>query len=120
VRLYHREKARWEGEFVHESVKVDGRVGRLEGNLLHFTCESLTEHVKTMNRYTTLAAQELAARKVRVSWIRLLVDPPFTFVKTFVLKRGFQDGFEGFIIAYMAATYNFLKYAKARMMGSDH
>jgi hypothetical protein len=73
-----------------------------------------------MNRYTTLAAQEIATRRVKVSWSRLLLDPPLTFVKSFVLKRGFQDGFEGFIIAYMAATYNFLKYAKARMMSSDH
>ncbi|MDZ7640145.1 MAG: glycosyltransferase family 2 protein [Bryobacterales bacterium] len=120
VRLYRREKAQWEGEFVHESVRVSGSVGRLDGNLLHFTCESLTEHVKTMNRYTTLAAQEIAARRMRVSWMRLFLDPPLTFFKTFILKQGFRDGLEGFIIAYMAATYNFLKYAKARMMGSDH
>ncbi len=120
VRLYRRDKAQWEGEFVHESVRVSGTVGRLEGNLLHFTCESLTEHVKTMNRYTTLAAQEIAARRIRVSWMRLLLDPPATFVRTYILKRGFQDGLEGFIIAYMAATYNFLKYAKARMMGSGN
>jgi glycosyltransferase involved in cell wall biosynthesis len=120
VRLFHRDKARWEGEFVHESVRVSGSVGRLEGNLLHFTCESLTEHVKTMNSYTTLAAQEIVSRKTRVSWIRLLFDPPLTFFRTYIIKRGFQDGLEGFIIAYMAATYNFLKYAKARIMGSDN
>lgn len=119
VRLYRRDKAQWEGEFVHESVRVSGSVGRLEGNLLHFTCESLTEHVKTMNGYTTLAAQEIAARRIRVSWWRLLLDPPATFFRTYILKRGFQDGLEGFIIAYMAATYTFLKYAKARIMGSD-
>ena len=119
VRLYHREKAQWEGEFVHESVQVNGTLGRLDGNLLHFTCESLTEHVKTMNQYTTLAAQELASRGVRVTWFRPLLDPPITFLRAFVLRRGFLDGFEGFIIAYMAATYNFLKYAKAKMMSSD-
>lgn len=118
VRLYHREKAEWVGEFVHESVRATGSVGRLEGNLLHFTCESLTEHVKTMNAYTTLAAREIAARRIRISWARLLLDPPFTFFRAYIVKRGFQDGLEGFIIAYMAATYNFLKYAKARMMGS--
>ncbi len=117
VRLYDRRKARWEGEFVHESLKVDGSVGRLEGNLLHFTCESLTEHVKTMNSYTTLAAQELVARRKPITWSRLLFDPPITFLRSFVFKGGFRDGLEGFIIAYMAATYNFLKYAKARMMG---
>ena len=66
VRLYRRDKASWVGDFVHESVQCDGTVGHLESNILHFTCESLSEHVKTMDRYTTLAAQELAARKVKV------------------------------------------------------
>lgn len=118
VRLYHRKKAKWVGEYVHESVVVNGTVARLDGNLLHFTCDSLTEHVKTMNRYTTLAAQELAARKTPIGWIRLLVDPPVAFLRSFLLKQGFRDGLEGFIIAFMAANYTFLKYAKARMMES--
>ncbi len=116
-RLYHRERARWEGQFVHESLIVQGSIGRLEGNLLHFTCDSLTEHVKTMNSYTTLAAQELVSQGRRITWTRLLMDPPLTFLRSFVFKSGFRDGLEGFIIAYMAATYTFLKYAKARMMG---
>jgi cytochrome c1 len=45
-----------------------------------------------------------------------LFDPPWTFFRTYVLQRGFLDGFEGLSIAYMAAIYNFLKYAKARNM----
>jgi hypothetical protein len=83
------------GDFVHESVQPRGRVGHLESNILHFTCESLSEHVKTMDRYTTLAAQELAARKVKVPLSRLIVDPAWTFVKTYFLQRGFLDGPEG-------------------------
>jgi hypothetical protein len=116
VRLYHRDKARWVGDFVHESVQVDGRVGHLDSNLLHFTCESIGEHVKTMDRYTTLAAQELAARKVRVPLTRMILDPAWTFVKSYFFQRGFLDGLEGLIIAYMAAFYTFLKYSKARIM----
>ncbi len=116
VRLYHRRKAKWVGDFVHESVQVDGRVGHLDSNLLHFTCESISEHVKTMDRYTTLAAQELAARKLRVPLSRMILDPPWTFVKSYFIQRGFLDGVEGLIIAYMAAFYTFLKYSKARIM----
>ena len=116
VRLYDRRKAKWIGDFVHESVQVEGRVGHLESNILHFTCESLSEHVKTMERYTTLAAQEIAARKIRVPLWRLIFDPSWTFWKSYVFQRGFQDGLEGLIIAYMAAFYTFLKYAKARNM----
>jgi glycosyltransferase involved in cell wall biosynthesis len=116
VRLYHRANARWVGEFVHESVIVKGRIGHLESNILHFTCDSLSEHVKTLDKYTTLAAQEIAARRIRVPLSRLIFDPPWTFVKSYVLQRGFLDGLEGLTIAYMAAFYTFLKYSKARIM----
>lgn len=116
IRFFDRRKARWIGEFVHESVKVDGPVGHLESNLLHFTCNSLSEHLRTMDTYTTLAAQELVTRGKSLSFTRLLLDPPWTFFRTYVLKRGFLDGIEGLTIAYMAGLYNFVKYAKARSM----
>jgi glycosyltransferase involved in cell wall biosynthesis len=116
IRLYHRAKATWAGEFVHESVRVEGSLGHLEGNLLHFTCDSLSEHMKTMDRYTTLAAEQLVASKQKVTWGRLIFEPPWTFFNTYVLKAGFLDGVEGLAIANMAALYNFLKYAKARFM----
>jgi glycosyltransferase involved in cell wall biosynthesis len=116
VRLYHRAKARWTGAFVHESVRVDGTVGALESNLLHFTCSSLSEHLKTMDRYTTLAAEQILASGKKPSLTRLLLDPPWTFFRTYFLKLGFLDGIEGLAIAQMAAVYNFVKYAKARFM----
>lgn len=116
VRLFNRQKAKWVGEFVHESVKVEGSVGHLESNLLHFTCSSLSEHLRSMDGYTTLAAQELVTRGKNLAVTRLLFDPPWTFFQTYVLKLGFMDGVEGLTIAYMAALYNFLKYSKARHM----
>jgi glycosyltransferase involved in cell wall biosynthesis len=116
VRLYDRRKSKWVGSFVHESVSVDGRIGHLEYNLLHFTCESLSEHLKTMDRYTTLAAEELVSHKKDVWWPHLVFDPAWTFLRTYFLQRGFLDGYEGLTIAYMAALYSFLKYAKARNM----
>ena len=116
VRLYNRLKAQWVGDFVHESVQPKGRVGHLHSNILHFTCDSLSEHLRTLDRYTTLSAEELVSRKVQVSIWRLIVDPPWTFVKAYVFQRGFLDGFEGLIICYMAAFYTFLKYSKARNM----
>jgi glycosyltransferase involved in cell wall biosynthesis len=116
VRLYHRRKASWEGPFVHESVKVGGQVGHLHSNLLHFTCSSLSEHLKTMDRYTTLAAEQVLSNGEQVTWTRLLLVPPWTFFQTYFVKLGFLDGLEGLAIANMAALYNFVKYAKARFM----
>jgi len=116
LRLYDRRRAKWVGDFVHENVEVEGRIGHLESNILHFTCESLSEHIKTMDRYTTLAAQELAARQIRVPMARMLFLPAWTFLRTYFFQRGFLDGVEGLIISYMAAFYTFLKYSKARNM----
>ncbi len=116
IRLYRRDAAKWVGEFVHESVVSSGSVGHLESNLLHYTCQSLSEHLRTMDRYTTLAAEELVARKKTVTWRHLCLDPAWTFFKTYFLQRGFLDGFEGLAIAWMSALYTFLKYAKTRNM----
>jgi glycosyltransferase involved in cell wall biosynthesis len=113
VRLYDRRKAEWVGEYVHESVRVNGPSGELHGDLLHYTCASLSEHLKTLDRYTSLAARELTARGRAVSLTRLTVDPAWTFFRTYVLQRGFLDGRQGLAIAWMAALYTFLKYAKA-------
>jgi len=116
VRLYNRKKADWVGDYVHESVVVKGSVGHLDANLLHFTCDSLSEHMKTMDRYTTLAAEQLVASGRTVSWGRLIFEPAWTFFRTYFVKLGFLDGVEGLAIANMAALYNFLKYAKVRFM----
>jgi len=116
IRLYDRRKSRWIGDYVHECVQVDGKVGHLKCNLLHYTFDSLSEHLRSLDRYTTLAAQELVARGYKVGWSDLALDPFFTFFRTYIFKAGFLDGTEGLTIAFMAAFYNFLKYAKARNM----
>jgi glycosyltransferase involved in cell wall biosynthesis len=112
-RLYHRAKGQWIGDYVHESVHIKGKVGELDADLLHFTCDSLSQHLRTLDRYTTLAAQELIAEQTPVSVLHLAIDPAWTLVRTYFLQRGFADGPQGIAIAWMAALYTFLKYAKA-------
>jgi glycosyltransferase involved in cell wall biosynthesis len=116
VRLYHRERAGWQGDYVHESVRVSGPTGHLQSDLLHYTCDSLAEHLRTLDRYTSLAAQALAVSGKPIPFRRLVVDPPWTFVRTYFVQRGFLDGTHGFVIAGMASFYTFMKYAKAREM----
>ena len=114
VRLFHRGQAQWAGPYVHESVYVKGTTGQLNGKLLHFTCDSLSAHVKSVDRYTTLAAQQLIDRNSAIPLWRLAFNPGWTFVRSYIIQRGFLDGPQGFTIAWMAALYTFLKYAKAR------
>lgn len=114
VRLYRRAAARWVGDYVHESVQVEGSVGKLRGDLLHYTCNSAAEHLQTIERYTDLAARELCDRGARTPRRRLFAAPPAAFLRSFLWKLGFLDGAAGFAIARMAALYAYKKYAKAR------
>ncbi len=114
VRLYDRNRGRWTGDYVHESVRVNAPTGELTGDLHHFTCASLDEHRRTMERYTTLAAEELRAQGRRSSAGRVLLSPAATFLKTYLLQQGFRDGYRGYLIAKMAARYVYLKHSKTR------
>jgi hypothetical protein len=69
-----------------------------------------------MDQYTTLAAEQIVAQKKPIHLRHLLAQPLWTFMKTYFFQRGYLDGTEGLAIAYMAAMYNFVKYAKARFM----
>jgi len=64
----------------------------------------------------TWPSEQLLSTGEKVTWGRLIFEPPWTFFQTYVLKAGFLDGVEGLAIANMAALYNFVKYAKARFM----
>lgn len=112
VRLYDRTRARWAGEYVHESLVVGGQVESISGDLLHYTVKSISDHVNRLNRYTSLAAQQCAANGKRFSWLECLVVPSFTFFKTYFIQRGMLDGWRGLCIAALASWYVFLKQVK--------
>lgn len=112
LRLWRKDRGRFDGRAVHESVLVPGTVGTLSGELLHFTYRDTADFLDRMNRYSTLAAREMARAGKRVSSLDLLFRPAFTFFRMFVLKRGFLDGTLGFRLAILYAAYTFAKYAK--------
>ena len=116
IRLYRRDRGRWIGDYVHESVAVSGPVGHLDGDLLHYTCETLGDHRASIERYTDLAAREAVDSGRQSGAWQLLLAPPFSFVKSYFLQMGFLDGAAGLTIASMAAKYVYLKHAKARKL----
>src|SRR5262249_50692864 len=92
LRLYNRKAGCWKGDFVHESVSVRGEVRRLEGDLLHYTVRSASEHHQRMDRYTTLAAEEMRQRGMRASAASLMIAPAASFIRSYLLRLGFLDG----------------------------
>ena len=118
LRLYDRRRGRWVGDYVHERAEVEGPVRALAGDLLHYTCNSMEEHLRSVDRYTTLAAQESFAQQE--GWIlpRMVALPPWKFFETYLVRQGFRDGTPGLAIATMASYYVWRKYAK--LWGMTH
>jgi glycosyltransferase involved in cell wall biosynthesis len=112
LRLYHRRRARWAGRHVHESVRADGPVARLRGEIRHYAYRDLAHHLQTMDRYTSLAARQMFEDGRRASWIDILITPRLTFFRNYVLRGGFRDGMPGLIVSAMNAYYVGLKFAK--------
>jgi glycosyltransferase involved in cell wall biosynthesis len=112
IRLFKRERATWGGMDPHEKIFVDGKTRRLRYPLHHFSYRNIEDHIQRINRFTSLLAQEL--KQAGQSWRRTdaLFRPAFRFFRSYVLQRGFMDGFAGFYVAVTSAVYVFLKYAK--------
>ncbi len=112
VRLFRREDASFNDRAVHEGVQIQGKIGRLQNHLLHFTDPHLAHYFEKFNRYTSLAAEELQRGGRRFHWWDLWLRPAWFFLRMYVLKTGFLDGMAGFILARLSAAYVFAKYAK--------
>jgi glycosyltransferase involved in cell wall biosynthesis len=112
LRLYDRRAGRWNGRRVHESVRVSGPTGQLRHELLHYPYRDISDHLETMDRYTTLAAEQWAEEGRRASAWQALVYPRLTFLRNYILKGGFRDGKTGLVISLLNSEYVFLKYAK--------
>lgn len=112
LRLYDRRAGRWNGRSVHESVALDGTPEKLRAELQHFPYRDISEHLATIDRYTTLAAAEWHARGRRTSALAALVSPRFAFLRNYILRGGFRDGEAGLLVSVLNSYYVFLKYAK--------
>lgn len=112
LRLYDRRKAKWAGQYVHESVRAEGSIGYLKSELQHYPYRDLSEHLMRMNRYTTLAARQMLAQGKRATFAQLLFHPPLAFLRNYILKGGFRDGRAGLVISLVNSCYVMLKFAK--------
>lgn len=112
TRLYDRRDARWQGKYVHESVRANGLVGTLRSEIQHYSFADLRDQIERINRYTTLAAREMHEGGRRSGPLRLLVHPPAAFLRNYVLRRGFLDGSAGLTLSLVNSYSVFLKFAK--------
>jgi glycosyltransferase involved in cell wall biosynthesis len=112
LRLYDRQRGRWAGQYVHEHVETDGPVRPLSGDLLHYPADSRAEQLRSVDRYTTLAARQSLESGEGLIALKLLFFPGWKFVESYLFRLGFLDGAAGFEIARLAGYYVCQKYEK--------
>jgi len=110
-RLYRRDAAQFSG-IIHESLRFEGKPGRLNGDLLHYTVSSFAEHEEKVERYAALAAQQMYAAGERSWRLAVWFATPWSWFQNYFLRGGFLDGYRGALIAQMAARAVRIKYQK--------
>ena len=112
LRLFDRRRGAWGGRNPHDHVRVEGPVTRLDGELRHDPYRSFGDHLRTIETYTTTMADEMRREGRRARFRDVVLRPPARFFVFYVVRRGFLDGWRGLLLAYLAAHYVRLKYAK--------
>jgi glycosyltransferase involved in cell wall biosynthesis len=118
LRLFRRGAAQFADRPVHETMETDGPVGRLKGHLIHHCYPTLSDYIEHMNRYSSIAAEALAASgRAHRSWLWLtwngLLNPAATFLYNYVFRLGFLDGRAGLLQHINHSFYVHWKFAKA-------
>jgi glycosyltransferase involved in cell wall biosynthesis len=120
LRLFRKDHGRTEGQEPHDRVVVRGPVKRLRNPIWHYTYDDLVDQLRTVNRFSTITAQQrfVQGRRARVTDFTL--RPMLRFLRGYILQRGFLDGRHGLAIAIISSFGVFLKYAKQWELGLKH
>jgi glycosyltransferase involved in cell wall biosynthesis len=112
IRLFRCGTGRFTEARVHERLDVEGQIGQLHSDLLHYTDPSLSHYLDKFNKYTSLASEELQEEHRVFHIVQITVRPFWTFIRMYILQRGFLDGIQGFTLCVLSSCYVFTKYVK--------
>lgn len=113
VRLFNRNAAKWGGTNPHDRVEVSGdNIVTLIGDMQHFSFNSISEHIKTIDNFTEIGAQEIIKKGKSVSLVSPFTHGIWTFLKLYILKKGFMDGYAGLVVSVLSGMHAFIKYSK--------
>lgn len=116
LRLYDRRKGQWIGKKIHERFALmDGCTkGHLNGDILHYSYHSISQHILQANKFTELTALAAFEQGKKSNLFKILFNPVFKFIRNYIIHLGFIDGYYGFIVCTISAHATFLKYVKLR------
>lgn len=114
IRLFNKNYANFTNKTVHETVSYNGTIGKFKGYFLHYTANSIEKISYKKNRYANLVAEEYAKRGKKTNLPQLLFKYPYTFIKEYLFRGNFLNGYEGYVWSVYLAEYSVLKYLKLR------
>lgn len=120
ARLFRRSAARFSDDIVHERLLFEGQSGRLENPLSHLAYHSLGQLLEKLNRYTSAGARAMHQKGRRGGLGRGLAHGLWSFLRAYLLRRGFLDGREGFILALAGAQSSYYRYLKLMYLEKSH
>jgi glycosyltransferase involved in cell wall biosynthesis len=114
LRLIDKYNAYWGGDNPHDKLimKDNSEVKHLRGDILHYSYNSIEEHVQQNNKFSTISAETYFKRGKRTNPFKMIVHPFWAFILGYIIRGGFLDGFYGFVVALHVAHLSFLKHAK--------
>jgi len=121
LRMFDREKGHWVGPNPHDKIKIDSgaKIKWLKGDLLHWNYVSYEDHLEKINRFSTIAAYEYFRAGKSTGLFTATFHGAWSFFRSYILRAGFIDGYQGYICCSITAYASFLKYAKLRKLISD-
>ena len=105
IRLFNKQKGKFNEVSVHESVQMQSTVGKLKNHMLHLAFDSVEEFSDKQKKYAKLSQKKR-------NLIKAFISPIWTFLKIYIFRLGFVEGWRGFVIAKVYAQYTFWKYFK--------
>ena len=114
LRFFRKSRGRFGQRAVHERVEVQGKTSALTQPLIHETYRSLGDFFQRMDRYSTLAAQEMQQQRREFRLVDVVFRPPLTFLQMYLLRAGFLEGYLGFVLSVLYSYYTFAKYTKLK------
>ncbi len=112
LKMFRRDKFKYEEASVHPRVFLDGQCGRLQGELMHYSFRDFSHFIAKFNRETDLEAGKWVQDKRKMSFGRAFYKATDRFFRAYLMKKGYQDGFQGFMMSCFSSWYQLVTYAK--------
>lgn len=116
LRLFDKRKGQWTGINPHDKYELHTGCSEkfLKGDLLHYSFPSINHHLDVVKKFTTIMAKEGFEKGKKASTVKLLLNPLWKFIKSYIVKLGFMDGYYGFVVCAISAYATFIKYVKIK------